>query len=142
MFPSRLLSTGGDELNTECYAQDPETQAILQQTGQDLTQALQVFMQTAQGAVEAQGKTPAVWEEMVLDNNVTLSNETVVLVWISSMDAAAVAAKNFRIVHAPLITSTLIVVQESGLAMIPKEILGATLSRRGRSHTPLILSPT
>ncbi|OCH90430.1 N-acetylhexosaminidase [Obba rivulosa] len=101
MFPSSIMSTGGDELNTECYAQDPETQATLKETGQDLQQALSVFMQAAQGALQTQGKTPAVWEEMVLDNNVTLSNDTVVLVWISSMDAAAVAAKNFRIVHAP-----------------------------------------
>jgi len=38
---------------------------------------------------------------MVLDHNVTLRNDTVVMVWISSANAAAVAAKNFRIVHAP-----------------------------------------
>jgi len=42
-----------------------------------------------------------VWEEMVLEHNVTLSNNTVVMVWISSTDAKAVAAKGFRIVHAP-----------------------------------------
>ncbi|EMD39630.1 glycoside hydrolase family 20 protein [Gelatoporia subvermispora B] len=101
MFPSNIVSTGGDELNTECYTEDAETQAILQETGQDLEQALSGFIQAAHGTLKAQGKTPAVWEEMVLDHNVTLSNDTVVLVWISSMDAAAVAAKNFRIVHAP-----------------------------------------
>ena len=57
--------------------------------------------------------------EMVLDHNVTLSNNTVVMyvnpffslsginelcvnrVWISSEDAAAVAEKGFRIVHSP-----------------------------------------
>ena len=38
---------------------------------------------------------------MVLDHNVTLSNETVVLVWISSANAAKVVEKNFRLVHAP-----------------------------------------
>lgn len=57
---------------------------------------------------------------MVLDHNVTLSNDTVVMyvvslvcllphhislpllrVWISSANAAAVAEKNFRIVHGP-----------------------------------------
>ncbi|TBU58065.1 beta-hexosaminidase [Dichomitus squalens] len=101
MFPSTVLSTGGDELNTECYAQDSETQADLTSTGRTLEQALSVFTQTTHGALKAAGKTPAVWEEMVLDHNVTLSNETVVLVWISSMNAAAVAEKNFRLVHAP-----------------------------------------
>ncbi len=38
---------------------------------------------------------------MVLDHDVTLSNETVVLVWISSANAAKVVEKNFRLVHAP-----------------------------------------
>lgn len=38
---------------------------------------------------------------MVLSYNVTtLSNETVVLVWISSDDVAAVAQKGFKLVHA------------------------------------------
>ncbi|OBZ71292.1 Beta-hexosaminidase 2 [Grifola frondosa] len=101
MFPSRVMSTGGDELNTNCYMQDAETQAELNATGRTLEQALDVFTRTTHAAIEQEGKTPAVWEEMVLDHNVTLSNETLVLVWISSANAAAVAAKNFRIVHSP-----------------------------------------
>ncbi|KAG1899664.1 glycoside hydrolase family 20 protein [Suillus fuscotomentosus] len=39
--------------------------------------------------------------KMVLDWNITLSNETIVMVWISSEDALAVAEKGFRIVQAP-----------------------------------------
>ncbi|KAI0754520.1 N-acetylhexosaminidase [Daedaleopsis nitida] len=101
IFPSTLMSTGGDELNTNCYAQDPETQADLKASGRTIEQALDVFTQQTHAAIRAEGKTPAVWEEMVLDHNVTLSNDTVVLVWISSMNAAAVAQKNFRIVHGP-----------------------------------------
>ncbi|CAL1713569.1 unnamed protein product [Somion occarium] len=101
LFPSKFFSTGGDEVNTECYANDSQTQSILQSTGQTFEQALSGFMQTTQGALEKAGKTPVVWEEMVLEHNVTLSNETVVMVWISSQHAAAVAAKNFRIVHGP-----------------------------------------
>lgn len=38
---------------------------------------------------------------MVLDHNVTLANDTVVLVWISSDDAVSVAQAGFRIVQAP-----------------------------------------
>ncbi|CDO72185.1 Glycoside Hydrolase Family 20 protein [Trametes cinnabarina] len=101
MFPSSVMSTGGDELNAECYAQDPDTQADLKATGRTLEQALDVFTQKTHAAIRAEGKTPAVWEEMVLDHNVTLGNDTIVLVWISSANAAAVAAKNFRLVHGP-----------------------------------------
>ncbi|KAI0759376.1 N-acetylhexosaminidase [Trametes elegans] len=101
MFPSAVMSTGGDELNTDCYAQDPETQADLQASGRTLEEALDVFTRATHAAIRAEGKTPAVWEEMVLQHNVTLGNDTIVMVWISSANAAAVAAKNFRVVHGP-----------------------------------------
>ncbi|KAI0060417.1 N-acetylhexosaminidase [Artomyces pyxidatus] len=101
MFPSTMFSTGGDEINVNCYTQDGPTQQILNSTGQTLGQALSKFTQTTHGALEALGKTPVVWEEMVLDYNVTLSPKTVVMVWISSLDAAAVATAGFRMVHSP-----------------------------------------
>lgn len=41
------------------------------------------------------------FKEMVLDHNVTLSNETVVLVWISSANALAIVQAGYRLVHAP-----------------------------------------
>ncbi|TFY71905.1 hypothetical protein EVG20_g1110 [Dentipellis fragilis] len=99
MFPSSMLSTGGDEVNTNCYNQDPETQQALNASGKTLTEALDSFVQATHTAVKAQGKTPVVWEEMVLDYNVTLANDTIVMVWISSANAAAVAAKGFKFVH-------------------------------------------
>ena len=79
MFPSTLMSTGGDELNANCYAQDAATQADLKASGRTLEQALDVFTQRTHAAIRAEGKTPAVWEEMVLDHNVTLADDTVVM---------------------------------------------------------------
>ncbi|TFK48766.1 N-acetylhexosaminidase [Heliocybe sulcata] len=99
MFPSKLLSTGGDELNINCYDQDEVTQGTLNKTGKTLEQALDSFTQATHSALAQAGKTPIVWEEMVLDHNVTLSNETVIMVWISSDNVAAVAKKGFKIVH-------------------------------------------
>ncbi|KIY52425.1 glycoside hydrolase family 20 protein [Fistulina hepatica ATCC 64428] len=98
---SSLFSTGGDELNTACYAADSLTQQELADKNVTLAEALDAFTQATHGALADVGKTPVVWEEMVLDYNLTLSNETIVMVWISSEDAASVAAKNFRIVQAP-----------------------------------------
>lgn len=62
MFPSTLISTGGDELNTNCYTEDEETQQSLNVTGQTLEQAFDVFTQTTHGALKKMGKTPVVWE--------------------------------------------------------------------------------
>ncbi|KAJ7505796.1 glycoside hydrolase family 20 protein [Mycena galericulata] len=101
VLPGKFFSTGGDELNTECYAQDAQTQADLKASGKTLEQALNTFTVASHSALAKLGKTPVVWEEIVLEHNLTLSQETVVMVWISSQDAAAVAALNFRLVHSP-----------------------------------------
>ncbi|KAF8903094.1 N-acetylhexosaminidase [Gymnopilus junonius] len=100
-LPSTLFSTGGDELNVNCYTQDAQTQAELEASGQTLEEALNAFTQTSHNALKAIGKTLVVWEEMALAHNVTLSNSTVIMVWISSEDAAAVAARGLRLVHSP-----------------------------------------
>jgi len=144
LFPSTLFSTGGDEINVRCYADDEQTQRDL--NGRTLEQALDAFTQATHGALKNLGKTPVVWEgatcpylvflygvlrtfclgmvEMVLNYNLTLDNETVAMyvtshlsptclvpsrimltmfiarVWRTSSNAAAVAAKGFRFVHA------------------------------------------
>ncbi|KAG1725011.1 glycoside hydrolase family 20 protein [Suillus paluster] len=100
-LPSYYFATGGDELNTNCYANDYLTQQQLNSTGMTLNGALDAFTQTTHGALITEGKTPVVWEDMVLDWNITLSNETIVMVWISSVDAVAVAERGFRIVQVP-----------------------------------------
>jgi len=57
-----LFSTGGDEINANCYAQDPQTQAGLNSSGRTLEQALDLFTQATHEAIAAEGKTPVVWE--------------------------------------------------------------------------------
>lgn len=79
MFPSKYFSTGGDELNEPCYAQDPETQKTLNSTGESLEQFLSNFTVASHTALAQEGKTPVVWEEMVLAHNVTLANNTIVM---------------------------------------------------------------
>jgi len=101
-FPGKYFSTGGDEINTECYAVDEPTQQALNATNQTVEQALNTFTEVTHGVLQAAGKTTVVWEEMVLDFTLpALSNDTIVMVWISSEDAAAVASLGFRIVQAP-----------------------------------------
>ncbi|KAG7444174.1 N-acetylhexosaminidase [Guyanagaster necrorhizus] len=101
MFTSKYFSTGGDEINANCYADDAATQADLSASGKTFTEALSSFTQSTHEALRAAGKTPVVWEEMLLDYNVTsLGNDTIVMVWISSDDVAAVAEKGYKLVHA------------------------------------------
>ena len=60
MFPSALFSTGGDEINAQCYADDAQTQSDLD--GRTLEQALDAFTLATHGALEKLGKTPVVWQ--------------------------------------------------------------------------------
>ena len=78
-LPSSYFSTGGDELNTNCYVNDTLTQQQLKSTDTTLAQALATFTNSTHSALIAQGKTPVVWEEMVLTWNLTLSKETVIM---------------------------------------------------------------
>ena len=64
MFPSTLMSTGGDEVNTQCYVDDSETQAELAQSGFSFEEALSAFTVTTHSAIQSLGKTPVVWEGM------------------------------------------------------------------------------
>ena len=65
-FRSSLFSTGGDEVNTNCYAQDAQTQADLASSGMSLDEALNNFLLSTHAVVRAQGKTPIVKEGELL----------------------------------------------------------------------------
>ena len=62
MFPSTLMSTGGDEINMNCYDTDSETQANLKSSGDSFEQALSAFTVATHSVLEKKGKTPVVWE--------------------------------------------------------------------------------
>ena len=67
LFPSKYFSTGGDELNEACYAADQETQQQLNSTGETLEQALSNFTVSTHAALIKEGKTPVVWEGLLLN---------------------------------------------------------------------------
>jgi hexosaminidase len=61
-LPSKMFSTGGDEVNTNCYDKDPQTQADLKAQGKTLEQALSSFVINVHSALAVIGKTAVVWE--------------------------------------------------------------------------------
>lgn len=75
LLPSKYFSTGGDELNMDCYVNDTVTQNYLQKTNTTIDQGLDVFTKETHRTLNEAGKTPVVWQEMVLSHNVTLLND-------------------------------------------------------------------
>ncbi|KAG8964045.1 N-acetyl-glucosamine-6-phosphate deacetylase [Tulasnella sp. 425] len=101
MFPSKYFSPGGDEVNFKCYAHDPQSQVELKSSKKTLEKALSSYVEQTHSVITGAGKTPVVWEEMVLRHKIKLVNDTVALVWKSSSHAAKVAKKGYRIIHVP-----------------------------------------
>ncbi|TFK87138.1 glycoside hydrolase family 20 protein [Polyporus arcularius HHB13444] len=100
-LPGTMMSSGGDEVNLPCWEEDGETQADLTQRNITIADALNQFVETVQGVIAAHGKTPFIKSDMVLTHNVPVLNDTVVVVWQTSEDAAAVAERNLRFIHQP-----------------------------------------
>lgn len=148
MFPSKYFSPGGDEVNFKCYAvcfnllivtrqltsfgnsprihrlqHDAQSQAELKSSTKTMEKALSSYVEQTHSVITRAGKTPVVWEEMVLRHKIKLVNDTVALsvllslvsfqlslmplhsflgrVWKSSSHAARVAKKGYRIIHVP-----------------------------------------
>ncbi|KAI9436555.1 hypothetical protein H4582DRAFT_1775731, partial [Lactarius indigo] len=72
--------TGGDEINGRRDQDDAQTQQELGGTSKTVAQALDTVTQATQAALRSLGKTPVVWEEMVHSYNLTLSNDTIILI--------------------------------------------------------------
>ncbi|GAA5918632.1 hypothetical protein JCM6882_007887 [Rhodosporidiobolus microsporus] len=100
MTKAPYFSTGGDEVNEACYSQDSLVSTILTRRNTTVKALLDAFVSGLHGTVREAGKTPVVWEEMVLDFELPLRNDTIVLVWKTSDNVAAVAEKGYRIIHA------------------------------------------
>jgi len=79
LFPGNYFSTGGDEINAKCYTDDLGTQQALAASGKTFEQALDEFTQAEHEALRGVGKTAVVWEEMALNHQVALANDTIVM---------------------------------------------------------------
>ncbi|KAK4684350.1 hexosaminidase, partial [Tremellales sp. Uapishka_1] len=101
LVSSAYFGTGGDELNTACMYADEATNASLAAKNWTLENALDDFTSKTHATLLKDGRTPVVWEEMVLEHEVpSLSNKTIVLPWISQDHAVNITDQGFRIVHA------------------------------------------
>lgn len=86
--------------NQNCYKTDQPTQDALKDQNITLTEALFNFVNQTHDALRELGKTPVIWEELVLDEDLKLGLDTIVAVWRSSANARSVLDKGYRIIHA------------------------------------------
>ncbi|KAI0349990.1 N-acetylhexosaminidase [Trametes cingulata] len=100
-LPGTMMSSGGDEVNLPCWTEDQQTMSDLARRNITISDALNEFVQTIQGVIKEYGKTPFIKSDMVLTHNAPVVNDTVVVVWQTSQDAASVADRGLRLIHQP-----------------------------------------
>jgi hexosaminidase len=153
LLKGRLFSTGGDEIvrllppflfcflqpylappsssingccfaqNEHCYLSDPATAVTINETSGGLDTLLSTFVNRLHSSVRKAGKTPVVWEEMVLGHSLELETDTAVLSWINSVrlsllllffpptstfvdtqnHTSSITEQGYRIIHAPYV---------------------------------------
>ncbi|RUS22059.1 glycoside hydrolase superfamily [Endogone sp. FLAS-F59071] len=88
LFPSVYFHTGGDEIQASCWSSLKGTVASL----------VSEFVTKIHATVRAAGKTPMVWEEIVLDFDVKVGSDTIVQVWQSAANVEKVVQKGYKVV--------------------------------------------
>lgn len=84
----------------KCMAEDAPTQAKLG-SGRTIIDALEEFTAKTHQTLRDIGRTPLVWQEMVLDyGDIGINKNTIVDIWVNSRDVRAVLDKGYRIIHA------------------------------------------
>ncbi|KAL1799581.1 hypothetical protein ACET3X_003618 [Alternaria dauci] len=90
---SSYYHTGGDEVNRNAYLLDDTVRsndsAILQPL-------MQIFIDRTHEQVRAAGLTPVVWEEMLLEWNLTLGSDVIVQSWQSDEAVAQITAAGHK----------------------------------------------
>ena len=90
---SAYFHTGGDEINANVYKLDETVRSNASSVLQPL---IQKFVDFNHGYARAAGLTPIVWEEMLLQWNLTLGSDVVVQSWQSDEALAQIVAKGHK----------------------------------------------
>ncbi|KAL8725425.1 MAG: hypothetical protein Q9166_007357 [cf. Caloplaca sp. 2 TL-2023] len=91
---SAYFHTGGDELNVNTYNLD---ETVRTNNSAILQPLLQRFVDFNHDYIRAAGLTPIVWEEMLLDWNLTLGPDVIVQTWLSDESVTKTVAKGHKV---------------------------------------------
>ncbi len=95
---SSLFHIGGDELNVQAYTLDPTVNSSSTAVLQPL---LQSFTDHILSITTSHSLTPLVWEEMLLEWNLTLPASAIVQTWQSATSLSAVLQRGHKALFGP-----------------------------------------
>ena len=91
---SSYFHTGGDEVNRNSYLKDD---TVRSNDAKVLQPLMQDFVDRNHDQIRAAGLTPIVWEEMLLEWNLTLGSEVVVQSWRSDEAVAQIVERGHKV---------------------------------------------
>lgn len=91
---SAYFHTGGDEVNKNTYLLDD---TVKSNDTAVIAPLIQKLVDRNHAQLRAAGITPIVWEEMLLDWNLTLGEDVVVQTWLSDESVAATTGKGHKV---------------------------------------------
>ncbi|KAI9701840.1 MAG: N-acetyl-glucosamine-6-phosphate deacetylase [Candelina mexicana] len=90
---SGYFHSGGDEVNVNAYLLD---ETVRSNTSSVIQSLLQTFVDRVHRSIRAANLVPIVWEEMLLDWNLTLGNDVIIQTWRSDQAVADTVAKGYK----------------------------------------------
>lgn len=90
---SAYFHTGGDEVNSQVYLLDS---TVKSNESSVIGPLIQKLVDRNHIQLRAAGLTPIVWEEMLLDWNLTLGSDVLVQSWLSDASVAAITARGHK----------------------------------------------
>lgn len=97
VFPSENIHLGHDEVNRNCYLDDPKFKALIE-AGSDLNTLLQIFQDKIQSISKSVQKVPIFWEDVLLDFPTNVPKHSLIQIWKGPDSARLVLDKGYHII--------------------------------------------
>ncbi|KAJ2504954.1 Glucosamine-6-phosphate isomerase (Glucosamine-6-phosphate deaminase) (GNPDA) (GlcN6P deaminase) [Coemansia sp. RSA 2052] len=99
LFPDNVFHLGGDEVNRNCWKEDPDVQKYLAaHPGEDVESLLVNFYTKVHDHLATTGKTAYTWEETLFHSKYVPNNSTILQVWIDQASVQKAVAQGYRVV--------------------------------------------
>ncbi|KAJ2896137.1 Glucosamine-6-phosphate isomerase (Glucosamine-6-phosphate deaminase) (GNPDA) (GlcN6P deaminase) [Coemansia aciculifera] len=102
LFTDNVFHLGGDEVNLECWKDDPDVSTYLAANPEESVESLLVnFYAKLYSAVSAQNKTGMAWEETLFRTGYAPPKKTIIQSWIDQASIPKTVAKGYRSIASP-----------------------------------------
>ncbi|KAJ2453490.1 Glucosamine-6-phosphate isomerase (Glucosamine-6-phosphate deaminase) (GNPDA) (GlcN6P deaminase) [Coemansia sp. RSA 2424] len=102
LFPDNVFHLGGDEVNLNCWREDPDVNEYLEANPEESVESLLVnFYSKVHSVVENLNRTGMTWEETLFHTNYAPPKSTIIQTWIDEASIPKTVAKGYRSIASP-----------------------------------------